>query len=37
MTPFAWFYMLSVWAFITALNVFCFSRVFKIGRKGPKE
>ena len=37
MTPLAWCYMLTVWAAIVTLNVFCFSRVFKSSRKNPKK
>ena len=29
MTPLSWLYMLSVWAIIIALNVFCFYNIFK--------
>ncbi len=29
MTPLSWIYMGLVWAAIIALNIFCFSRIFK--------
>jgi hypothetical protein len=29
MTPGSWIYMLTVWALIAALNVFCFTRMFR--------
>lgn len=29
MTLFSWIYMITVWAIILGLNVFCFYRVFR--------
>lgn len=29
MTTLSWIYMLSVWASISALNIYCFYRIFK--------
>ena len=29
MTTLSWIYMLSVWAIIISLNVYCFSRIYR--------
>ena len=34
MTLLSWIYMLSVWAAIIALNVYCFYRIFTNKNKG---
>lgn len=35
MTPSSWAYMLVVWGAITALNIFCFYRLFAHGKDVP--
>lgn len=37
MTLGSWIYMLTVWAFILALNVFCFRRIFSKKRPPSDE
>lgn len=37
MTVGSWIYMLTVWAFILAVNVFCFKRIFSRKRAPGQE